>query len=100
MREPIIVTCSKELEAIVPRFLERRREEIASLRRGLSAGDYGALRIIGHGLKGSGGGYGFTALSDIGARIEKAALAADATALETLLAEHADYVERLQVVFA
>ena len=100
MREPIIVTCSKDLEAIVPRFLARRREEIASLRGGLDADDYGALRIIGHGLKGSGGGYGFTALTDIGARIEKAALAADAAALETLLAEHADYVERLQVVFA
>ena len=73
MKEPIIARCSKDLEAIVPRYLARRREEIASLRARLDAGDYKALRIIGHSLKGSGGGYGMPALSDIGARIEKAA---------------------------
>jgi HPt (histidine-containing phosphotransfer) domain-containing protein len=100
MKEPIIARCSKDLELIVPRYLARRREEIASLRAVLDAGDYKAMRIIGHGLKGSGGSYGFTALTDIGARIERAAVAADATALESLLAEYADHVERLQVVFA
>ena len=100
MKEPIIITCSKDLEPLIPRYLARRREEIASLRAGLDAGDYQALRIIGHGLKGSGGGYGFSVLSEIGARIERSALAADAAALEPLLTEHADYVERLQVVFA
>ncbi|OGA03291.1 MAG: hypothetical protein A2W68_01620 [Betaproteobacteria bacterium RIFCSPLOWO2_02_64_14] len=99
MKDPIIARCSKDLEPIIPRYLARRREEIASLRAGLDAGDYQALRIIGHSLKGSGGGYGMPALSDIGARIEKAAIAADAAAIESLLAEHADYVERLQVVF-
>jgi len=100
MKEPIVARCSKDLEPIIPRYLARRREEITSLRAGLDGGDYGALRLIGHGLKGSGKSYGFSALSDIGARIEKAALAADAAALEPLLAEHADYVERLQVVYA
>lgn len=99
MKEPIIARCSKEMEHIVPRYLARRREEIASFRAGLDAGDYRALRIIGHGLKGSGGSYGLSALTEIGARIEKAAVAADATALESLFAEYADYVERLQVVF-
>ena len=99
MKDPIIARCSKDLEPIIPRYLARRREEIASLRAGLDASDYRALRIIGHGLKGSGSSYGFSALSELGARIERAALAADAAALEPLLAEHADYVERLQVVF-
>jgi HPt (histidine-containing phosphotransfer) domain-containing protein len=100
MKEPLVAKCSKDLAPIIPRYLARRREEIASLRASLDAGDYKALRIIGHSLKGSGGGYGFSALSDIGARIERAALAGDAAALEPLLAEHADYLERLQVVFA
>ena len=100
MKEPIIATCSKDLVPLIPRYLARRREEIASLRAGLDARDFEALRIIGHSLKGSGGGYGFPALSDIGARIEKAAVAADAAALERLLAEHADHIERLHVVYA
>lgn len=100
MKEPIIARCSKDLEPIMPRYLARRREETAKLRASLDAGDYQALRIIGHSLKGSGRSYGFPVLSDIGARIENAALAADGAALGSLLAEHADYVERLQVVFA
>ena len=99
MKEPITTTCSKELETLIPRYLARRREEVARLRASLEAGDYEALRLIGHSLKGSGGGFGFWGLTDIGARIEKAALAADAGALESLLAEHADHVERLQVVY-
>ena len=100
MKQPIIAKCSKDLERVIPRYLARRRDEIASLRAGLDAGDYKAVRIIGHGLKGSGGSYGLSALTDIGARIEKAAVAADAAALESLFTEYADYVERLQVVFA
>lgn len=99
MKEPIIARCNKELEPIMPRYLARRREEVTKLRAGLDARDYEAVRIIGHSLKGSGASYGFAVLSDIGARIEKAAVAADGAALEGLLAEHADYVERLQVVF-
>ena len=100
MKEPIVVTCSKDLEPLIPRYLTRRREEIGILRAALDAGDYSKLRMTGHGLKGSGGGYGFHALGEIGARIERAAAATDAGALEQLLAEHADHIERLQVVYA
>jgi HPt (histidine-containing phosphotransfer) domain-containing protein len=100
MKEPIIESCSKDLEQIVPRYLARRREEIATFRARLDAGDYQALRLIGHGLKGSGGSYGLSFLTDIGARMETASRAADAATLESLLAEYTDYVERLQVVFA
>ena len=100
MKELIIARCSKDLEHIIPRYLARRREEIVSFRVGLETGDYGAVRLIGHGLKGSGGSYGLSALTDIGARIERAAVAGNAAALETLLAEYADYVARLQIVYA
>lgn len=100
MKARIVITCSKDLEPLVRRYLARRREEIGILRAALDAGDYNTLRIAGHGLKGSGSGYGFHALGAIGARIEQAGSATDAAALEQLLAEYADHVERLQVVFA
>lgn len=97
--EPIVTQCSKDLEPVIPRYLARRREEIGRLRASLAAGDYQALRLIGHSLKGSGGGYGFPALSDFGARIERAALAAEAAALDSAVTEYSDYLDRLQVVF-
>ena len=99
MPEPIVIHCSRDLEAIMPRYLARRQEEIGRIRASLTAGDYQALRLIGHSLKGSGGGYGLPALSDLGMRIEREALAADAAALEALLAEYSDYLDRLQIVF-
>ena len=65
----------------------------------LAAGDFESLRLGGHSLKGSGGGYGFTQLTTIGAAIEVAAKARDAAAIAPLLAEYADYMRRVEVTF-
>jgi hypothetical protein len=57
------------------------------------------LRLGGHSLKGSGGGYGFAPLTTIGAAIETAAKAKDAASIEAALAQYADYIQRVEVVF-
>jgi HPt (histidine-containing phosphotransfer) domain-containing protein len=99
MTEKIQVEVSRDLEPLMPRFLDRRRQEIDTFRAQLAAGNFEALRIGGHSLKGSGGGYGFAELSRIGAAIEAAAKAANAPVIETALQEYADYLARVEVVF-
>ena len=84
---------------LIPRYLDRRHKEVEAFRTLLAAGDFEALRIGGHSLKGSGGGYGFPLLTTIGGTIEVAARARDAAIIETALAEYADYIERVEVVF-
>ncbi len=99
MTEKIKVQVSKDIEVLVPRYLDRRHKEIEIFRAALGASDFEALRIGGHSLKGSGGGYGFETLTLIGGRIEKAAQQKDAASIEAALVEYADYMARLEITF-
>ena len=99
MTEKIRVEVSKDLEVLIPRYLDRRHKEVETFRTQLAAGEFEALRIGGHSLKGSGGGYGFPLLTTIGATIEIAAKAKEAAKIEAALTEYADYIQRVEVVF-
>ena len=99
MSEKIRVEVMQDLEVLIPRYLERRHKEIEQFRAQLGAGDFEALRIGGHSLKGSGGGYGFALLTKIGSTIEIAAKSKDAAAIEAALVEYADYIDRVEVVY-
>jgi HPt (histidine-containing phosphotransfer) domain-containing protein len=99
MTEKIRAEVSRDLEPLIPRYLDRRHKEIEAFRAQLESGDFEALRIGGHSLKGSGGGYGFPDLTRIGGAIETAAKAGDAQAIQAALAEYADYMQRVEVTF-
>ena len=55
------------LEEIVPGFLENRRRDVRTLETALQQNDLAQIHIIGHRMKGDGGGYGFDAISILGA---------------------------------
>ncbi|MDY0040527.1 MAG: Hpt domain-containing protein [Desulforhabdus sp.] len=97
--EHFVVTVDADLEDIVPIFLESRRKDVVELRRGLANGDYEAIRIIGHTLKGSGGGYGFQTISEIGRCLERAAKEEDREAIRQKSDELAEYLERLEIFY-
>lgn len=50
-------------------------------------------------MKGSGGGYGFNAVTDIGKAIEDAATRIDSEEVRRRLKELEDYIERVEVVY-
>lgn len=64
-----------DLLPLIPGFVDRKEKDVEQLLVLLAHGEYDAIRNIGHRLKGSGAGYGFAALSDIGAELERAARA-------------------------
>ena len=99
MTDKIKAEVSKDLESLIPRYLDRRHKEVEIFRTQLAAGDFEALRIGGHSLKGSGGGYGFPDLTRIGGAIEIAAKAGDAVTIQAALTEYADYLQRVEVTF-
>ena len=99
MTEKISVEISKDLQVLIPRYLDRRHKEVEAFRAQLAAKEFEALRVGGHSLKGSGGGYGFPLLTKIGATIEVAAKIQDAATIETALAEYADYIQRVEVTY-
>jgi HPt (histidine-containing phosphotransfer) domain-containing protein len=99
MSEPITVVVAKDLEDLVPTFMKNRGKELETLRAALAAGDLDQLRQLGHRMKGVGNSYGFEQVSALGKRIEDGARANDNAGLDACIAEYADYLGRVQVVY-
>ena len=70
----IIVYIDPDLQDLIPGFLENRHKDAASLRRALEGKDFQTVRLLGHRMKGDGGGYGFDSISLIGEALEEAAI--------------------------
>ncbi|HXJ39099.1 MAG TPA: response regulator [Bryobacteraceae bacterium] len=87
------------IEEAVPLFLDITRQDLQSLCEALRAQDYPKIRFIGHDLKGSGGGYGFEAISTLGRSIEEAAKRSDGEEIGKHVSALADYLERVEVVY-
>ena len=97
--DKIMVNVDPDLKDLIPGFMENRKADLGKLRAALAAGETGTLQSIGHSLKGVGGGYGFTGLSEIGAALETAAKASDAIAMREQVDALADYLERVEIVY-
>jgi HPt (histidine-containing phosphotransfer) domain-containing protein len=95
----LTVRVEKDLEALVQRFLARKREDLDRVRIALATQDYETIRRIGHDLKGAGEGFGFPELSAFGAALERAAIAHNERALGEQLAAVEQFLSRLRVTF-
>lgn len=87
------------LEEIVPGFLENRRRDVQTLETALQQKDLNTIRVIGHRMKGDGGGYGFDAISTIGDGMEQAAAREDCDAIRRHIAELIDFLAHVTVVY-
>lgn len=78
VRDRIQVSVESWLKPVVGGYLEKRRGDVRKLRDALDRGDFEVIRTLGHQLTGTGGGYGFEPITEIGSALEESALAADA----------------------
>jgi len=83
----------------IPRFLENRRADLERVREAIASGDQTLLATFSHKLKGSGGTFGFDALSVFGVRLEQATARKDEAGLVRLINELAWYLEHVHVVY-
>jgi PAS domain S-box-containing protein len=95
---PFQLTPPPEIADLVPRYLEKRRNEVDILNAALKMRDFARIRQIAHGIKGSGAGYGLPELTNFGRRLEAAAMAGDESQLQDQLAALAKYLERIEIV--
>jgi HPt (histidine-containing phosphotransfer) domain-containing protein len=87
------------LEEIVPGFLENRRRDVQTLEAALQENNLAQIQLIGHRMRGDGGGYGFDAISTMGAALEQAAAREDRDAIRRHIAELIDFLDRVIVVY-
>jgi len=95
----ITVFIDPGLEEIIPGFLENRRRDVQALETALQQNNLAQIRMIGHRMKGDGGGYGFDAISMMGDVLEQAAAREDRGAIRRYTAELIDFLARVTVVY-
>ena len=95
----LVVYAESDLMEIIPRFLDNRRDDITKIAGAVEEGDYKAIWILGHDMKGCGGGYGFDGITDIGQALEQAAEDQDQTEIRKLVQELVSYVGHVEVVY-
>ena len=95
----LTVHIDQGLEEIVPGFLDNRRRDVQMLKTALQQNNLAQIHIIGHRMKGDGGGYGFDAISKMGAALEQAAAREDLDAIRRHTAELVDFLARVTVVY-
>jgi HPt (histidine-containing phosphotransfer) domain-containing protein len=97
--DQIVVHVDPDLAPLIPAFLEDRRHDIATIREALDRGDYETIQVLGHNMKGNGGGYGFDPITDIGSALEQAAMENNSEAVRQWVGELSTYLARVEVVY-
>jgi len=79
------VDIADDMRELVGLYLETRRADLARLDEALAAGDFAAIRAIGHTFKGSSVTFGFPEAGRIGAELEEACVRGDRAAVDSLV---------------
>jgi len=97
--QKITVRIDPDLADLIPDFLEGRRQDVAAILKSLEQNDTETIRILGHNMKGCGGGYGFDAITDLGRSLEQAAKNGDVEEFKKKAAELSVYLDSLNIIY-
>lgn len=97
MDKPFVVKADPLLLPLIPKYLDNRRQDLVRLADAVAARDLKALRKLGHDMSGSGGAYGIPPVSEIGKRIEDAALAGDTAAIAQAIEELRAFLDTVRL---
>lgn len=95
----LIVRIDRNFKDIAPIFLANRHKDVNTIRRALAEADFATIHMLGHRMKGDGGGYGFNRISEIGAAMEQAAEQQNHPACGKQLAQLEEFLARVEVVY-
>jgi sigma-B regulation protein RsbU (phosphoserine phosphatase) len=94
---PLHVIPDPRLKGLIPTYLSRRWEDVTKITQELAGGGFRAIARIGHNLKGTGYGYGFGGIAEIGAALERAAEDQNAGEIRLQILALQDYLTRVRV---
>jgi two-component system, sensor histidine kinase and response regulator len=97
--ERIRILAKAGIEDLIPGYLSNCQKNIVMLTEAVSRADLDAARVIGHGMKGCGLGYGFAAITEIGTIIEQSARGNDGPGVSAQIARLEDFLSRLDVTY-
>lgn len=97
--EKIRVRVDPDIQDLIPGYLENREKDLQVYKHALEQDDFDAIAVLGHSMKGSGGGYGFNDLSSIGRAIEKAAKNRDKESVQKSVIDLTEFLNKLEIIY-
>ena len=96
--DTILVRANPILADRIPAYLQNCRQNVIAMLDALDRVDFESVTILGHNMRGSGGAYGFQAITDIGAAIQQAAESADTEASRKSVGELSSYLRSVETI--
>jgi PAS domain S-box-containing protein len=96
--DPILLRVKSKSADRIPAYLQNCRQNAAMMLDALDRVDFETVTILGHQMRGSGGAYGFQAITDIGAALQLAAESADTDESRKWVGELSTYLDGVQSI--
>jgi signal transduction histidine kinase/CheY-like chemotaxis protein len=97
--ETNVVRVEEGMEDVVPGYLAKRHAEVPVYAEALTRNDFDSIRKLAHKMKGTGSGYGFPVLTELGGVMEKAAIAGDAAQIRESVNRFAVYLDSIELKY-
>ncbi len=95
--EKIIIKVDPEIADLIPGFLTNREKDIEQMESYLEAKNFEEIERLGHSMKGSGAGYGFDGISEIGKSIEVAGKEQNIENIKKGVEDLKNYLRRVKI---
>jgi HPt (histidine-containing phosphotransfer) domain-containing protein len=95
-----LVQVEDGMEDVVPGYLAKRRAEVPVYTEALARHDFDSIQRLAHKMRGTGAGYGFPVLTELGHVMEKAAVARDAARIRESINQLAVYLDSIDLKYS
>jgi HPt (histidine-containing phosphotransfer) domain-containing protein len=95
--DTILVRAESKFADRIPAYLQNCRQNGVAMLDALDRVDFETVKFLGHQMRGSGGAFGFQAITDIGAELQQAAESADTGASRKWVGELSNYLDRVKI---
>ena len=94
--DTILVRAKSKFADRIPAYLQKCRQNVIAMLNAVDRVDFETVTILGHQMRGSGGAFGFQAITDIGAALQEAAESADTEASRKWVGELSSCLDRVE----
>ena len=94
------VTIDNDLADLIPGYLENRSKDVETINHLIAGGNIEEIKVLAHRMKGSGGGYGFDQITEIGKNMENAAKNSDIPQIIVQVKELQNFLNNVNIVYS
>jgi len=98
-QENDVLIIQSDLQPIIPQYLENIKRNLKEILDAINVGELNNAAILGHRMKGSGGGYGIQKITELGALIEQEAKNQNPKNVQKYAEELLAYLNRVEVKY-